>query len=242
MVSFNNITTRLFLWIVFSSTWAPAQDLGTWNVWNARIPLGKKFTLQAEGQVRSLGFFRSFHYFEYKTWGQFQLREGLALGLGAGRYQTHPEGGNFLLPASVREFRIWPQLLLHQTLSPFSIEQRYRAEFRFANIGFRNRFRYRVALLLPFGTPKNGLRPYFASISNELFFSNRAPYFERNRLHMAFHWRSTKAVTWQLGTVHQFDYRIADETGRTFFQVGLFYTFNKINFESSEPTAPAEND
>ncbi|MBM3439241.1 MAG: DUF2490 domain-containing protein [Bacteroidetes bacterium] len=60
------------------------------------------------------------------------------------------------------------------------------------------------------------------SAGNELFFTNREPYFERNRLNLAFSYRHSNAVTFQAGYPHQFDYRINDETGRDFLQLGVY--------------------
>jgi len=60
------------------------------------------------------------------------------------------------------------------------------------------------------------------SAGNELFFTNREPYFERNRLNLAFSYRHSTAVTFQAGYLHRFDYRINDETGRDFLQLGVY--------------------
>ena len=54
------------------------------------------------------------------------------------------------------------------------------------------------------------------------FFTDKEPYFERNRLLLAFNYKPSKATTLQIGYLHQFDYKINDETGRDFFQIGYF--------------------
>jgi long-subunit fatty acid transport protein len=60
------------------------------------------------------------------------------------------------------------------------------------------------------------------SASNELFFTNNEPYFERNRVAFGLGYKPTSATSLQIGYLHQFDYRINDETGRDFLQVGYF--------------------
>ena len=55
-----------------------------------------------------------------------------------------------------------------------------------------------------------------------MFFTDKEPYFERNRLLFAFNYKPTKASTIQIGYLHQFDYKINDETGRHFLQIGYF--------------------
>jgi hypothetical protein len=48
------------------------------------------------------------------------------------------------------------------------------------------------------------------------------PYFERNRMSVAFNFKPSKGSSIQIGYLHQFDYKINDEIGRDFFQIGYF--------------------
>ena len=89
--------------------------------------------------------------------------------------------------------------------------------------GYRNRFRYRVGVSYSFGKEINGYNPFQISASNELFFTNNEPYFERNRLLFTFNYKPSKASTIQIGYLQQFDYKINDEIGRDFFQIGFFF-------------------
>jgi long-subunit fatty acid transport protein len=151
----------------------------------------------------------------------------MMLSLAAGSYQTYKEGGDFVLPKNNDEFRIWPQVLFSQSIGVFKIEQRYRAELRFTSNGYRNRFRYRFGLAYPFGEIKDNYKPYQISASNELFFTDREPYFERNRIQVAFNYKPSKNTSIQIGYLHQFDYKINDETGRDFFQICYFIEINR---------------
>ncbi len=197
-------------------------DLGSWNILNLKYNHTEKWGVFGEAQLRSLKFYSNFHYYEYKGGVNFKAHKNLTLSIGAGSYQTYKEGGDFVLPKNNDEFRIWPQVLVFQSIGKLKIEQRYRAEFRFTSNGYRNRFRYRLGLSYPFGKESNGYKPFQISASNELFFTDKEPYFERNRLLFAFNYKPSKAITLQLGYLHQFDYKINDETGRDFFQVGYF--------------------
>ncbi|MBL0051876.1 MAG: DUF2490 domain-containing protein [Bacteroidetes bacterium] len=87
---------------------------------------------------------------------------------------------------------------------------------RWTSNGYRDRFRYRLGVSYPFGKERNEYKPYQISASNELFFTDKEPYFERNRLLFAFNYKPSKATTLQIGYLHQFDYKINDETGRLF--------------------------
>jgi len=129
---------------------------------------------------------------------------------------------------------LWPQIILFQTVGQFKIEQRYRAEFRFTSNGYRNRFRYRMGVSYPFGRISNDYKPFQISISNELFFTENEPYFERNRLMLGFNYKPSKTSTIQIGYLHQFDYKINDETGRSFFVIGYYFELFRKSTSKSE--------
>jgi Protein of unknown function (DUF2490) len=202
--------------------YAQTLDLGSWNIINLKYNIDEKWSVFGEGQLRSLQFYDNFHYYEYKGGINYKAHKNITLTIGTGSYQTYGEGGNFVLPKNNDEFRIWPQVVLSQSVGKFKIEQRYRAELRFTSNGYRNRFRYRFGLSYPFGKEKNGYKPFQINASNEIFFTDREPYFERNRALLALNYKPSKATIFQIGYLHQFDYKINDETGRDFFQIGYF--------------------
>lgn len=197
-------------------------DLGSWNILNIKYNLDEKWSFFGEAQLRSLKFYDDFHYYEYKGGINFKAHKNVNLTLGAGSYQTYKEGGDFRLPKNNNEFRLWPQLVLLQSIGRFKLEQRYRSEFRFTSNGYRNRFRYRLGLSYPFGKERNDYKPFQISASNEIFFTDKEPYFERNRISFALNYKTSKATTIQIGYLHQFDYKINDETGRDFLQIGYY--------------------
>jgi Protein of unknown function (DUF2490) len=212
--------------IVFCSSVSDslAQDfgLGSWNILNLKYTVNKKWSVFGEGQIRSLKFYDDFHYYEYKGGVSYWVDKKVAVTLAAGSYQTYKEGGDFVLPKNNNEFRIWPQVVLLQSVGKLKIEQRYRAEFRFTSNGYRNRFRYRLGVSYPLGKERNGYKPFQVSASNEIFFTDKEPFFERNRLLLALSHRLSKTAMVQMGYLHQFDYKINDETGRDFFQLGYY--------------------
>ena len=208
--------------LILSNSYAQKTDLGSWNILNVKYNTTKKWSIFVETQLRSLQFYNNFHYYEYKGGVNYIIHKNAVVSLGAGSYQTFKEGGNFKTPKNNNEFRVWPQVVLSHSFSKLKIEQRYRAEFRFTSNGYRNRFRYRLGLLHPFGKKKNDYLPFLVSLSNEVFFTDNEPYFERNRIQFAFNYKPSLNTTMQLGYLHQFDYKINDETGRDFLQIGFF--------------------
>lgn len=198
------------------------DGLGSWNIINIKYTINAKWSVFGEAQLRSLKFYDDFHYHEYKGGINYRFHPNAVVTLAAGDYDTYKEGGNFITPKNNAEFRLWPQIVLTQAIGKFKIEQRYRAEFRFTSNGYRNRYRYRPGITYPFGKNKSGYKPYQIGVSNELFFTGREPYFERNRALISFGYRMSKYAAVQAGYLHQFDYKINDETGRDFLQLGIY--------------------
>jgi hypothetical protein len=211
------------------------SDLGSWNILNIKYKFDEKWSVFSEIQLRSLKFYDHFHYYEYKAGVNYQLLPNLNLTLGTGDYNTYNIGGNFVMPMNNDEFRIWPQVSLAQSIGKIKIEHRYRTELRFTSYGYKNRFRYRLGISLPFGNEKHGYKPLLLSASNELFFTDNEPYFERNRVLLSVGFRMSKQISFQIGYLNQFDYRINDETGKDFVQVGLFIELFKKTDKQQEP-------
>jgi Protein of unknown function (DUF2490) len=219
----------LFLMLGLNSSigFAQHQGLGSWSIFNIKYTHSEKLSFFGEAQLRSLKFYSNFHYYEYKGGISFKAYDQLSLTLGAGSYQTYKEGGNFVLPKNNNEFRLWPQAVLTQSIGKIKIEQRYRTELRWTSNGYRTRFRYRLGASYAFGKDRNKGKPFQVSANNELFFSTNEPYFERNRMSVAFNFKPSKGTSIQIGYLHQFDYKINDEIGRDFFQIGYFIDLHR---------------
>ena len=215
----------LLFYCVFFGLSSRAQDstLGSWNILHMDVKFNNSWSMFVEGQIRSLRFYNHFHYYEYKGALVYDLQENSTLALGFGQYRTYSEGGTFLDPIRSDELRLWPQFILNQKIKRLRIEHRYRAEFRFTNNGFRNRFRLRFGVSHPIFDKQITKGHLSIRANNELFFTNRAPYFERNRSQIQFVYQLNKEIEFQLGYLHQFDYQIIDETGRDFLVVGFVY-------------------
>ncbi len=214
---------------------AQSNGLGSWNIINLKYKLTEKWSFFGEAQVRSLGFYTQFHYHEYKAGINYKAHSNVVLTLAAGDYDTYKEGGNFKTPKNNDEFRIWPQITLTQSIKRLKIEQRYRAEFRFTTNGYRNRYRYRIGASYAFGKTNKDHKPFILNASNELFFTGKEPYFERNRYQVSLGYKINKQVAVQLGYLHQFDYKINDETGRDFLLLGIYFELPSQNKNKNKP-------
>ena len=197
------------------------KEIGSWNIINVKMNLDKQWSFFVEPQLRSLSFYNQFHYYEIKGGITYNLKSNFSFTTGVGSYNTYSHGGNFKLPYQQKEIRTWVQLIMKQQVARIKFEHRYRAEQRFTNNGFRNRFRYRFNTAIPLNNKKLVPKTFYASIWNEIFFTDKAPYFERNRFFVGGGYEVSEAVAIQSGYLHQFDYKINDETGRNFFQISL---------------------
>lgn len=215
---------RLLLFILFSTLCYSQNELGTWSTTNINLKINDKWQVFAESQLRSLKFYDNFHYYEVKTGITYKIKPNFYVNSGFGNYNTYSENGNFAAPIKQKEIRTWIQLVFKNPFNFMSVEHRYRAEQRYTNLGYRNRFRYRLSAKVPIFKGKE--KEYFLLGWNELFFTNNEPFFERNRLFLGGGFDINKNLAIQTGYIYQFDYKINDETGRDFLNIVLLYSFD----------------
>jgi hypothetical protein len=203
-------------------------DFGTFNVLNLRYKHSDHWSVSGEAQLRSLKFYDDFHYYEIKGIVMYHINQQFEIGGGGGKYKTYSSGGNFEEPVKSDEWRTWQQLNMKLNYRRLKIEHRYRVEQRFTTNGYRNRFRYRLGFTAPINKPRMEKGTLYLNQSNELFFTNNAPYFERLRVFIGAGFVFSNVVTLQVGYLHQFDYQLVDETGRDMLQVVLQFDLERL--------------
>ena len=203
-------------------TSAQRDHFGSWNVLNSRLTLAPRLELFNEFQLRSQSFYADHYYYEVKGGISYFLSKNFSLLAGVGRYITFSDPGNFTKPVTGNEFRFWQQLTMNNYLQRIKFEHRYRVEQRWFKTGYRNRFRYRLNAAVPLNTTKVENKTIYLSAFEELFFTNKAPYFERSRLFGGVGYQVNKYFTVQPGYVYQFDYTAnGSSLGKHFFQFSL---------------------
>ncbi len=65
--------------------------------------------------------------------------------------------------------------------------------------------------------------------------SIKEPYFERNRAACNIIYKPNESVSYMIGYLHQFDYKINDETGRDFLQVGVYFLLKSPSLNRTKP-------
>lgn len=221
------LTILILLAVQFS--FAQDDKLGAWNIVNFKYNLNERWSVWAESQTRSQLFFNHFFYYEIKGGAGYAVNKNFSFLIGTGRYATYSSDGNFKKPFANEEFRIWQQLTMNQYLDRLKFEHRYRVEQRWlTNGGYRNRFRYRLNSVLPLKNKRLDPKTLYLTGFEEIFLTNEAPYFERNRVFGGFGYKFSTAFVLQSGYIYQFDYR-ADNTksGKGFLQVALFIELDK---------------
>jgi long-subunit fatty acid transport protein len=209
------------LLMIASSAFSQKKDLGSWNVVNTKLTLSKNWSVFNELQLRSQSFYQNFYYYEVKGGVSYAFSKNLSFLLGVGKYITYSDGNDFKKPLTANEFRFWQQLTINHFLERIKFEHRYRAEQRWFKTGYRNRFRYRLNLTVPLNKKKMGPKTIYGVAFNEVFFTNTAPYFERNRIFGGIGYQFSKNFTLQPGYIYQFDYRNNIGSGKHSFQLTL---------------------
>ncbi len=211
---------------LYGNAQTTAPGLGSWTVLNLRGKIKGRFNFTLETQTRSLKFYNQFFYYEYKGGVSYNINNTFTVFAGVGKYNTYTAGGNFKRPMLANEVRSWFEATMKQNVSRFFFEHRYRIEQRFFTTGYRNRFRYRLALAVPLNKPTLGYNTFYLSTFNELFLTNNAPFFERNRFYIGAGYRFS-LLTLQLGWVNQFDYKPSIATNKNFLQLTLGFEIRK---------------
>jgi hypothetical protein len=220
---------------------AQSDKLGGWQIANMNYHLNSKIGLFAELQVRSQEYTNDFFYYEIKGGFSYYLKQKNSLMFGIGNYKTYSYPGNFEKPVLANEFRMWEQFVLNNDISRVKIEHRYRIEQRWINGNYFNRFRYRLNPVVPLNHNKIIPKTIFISVFDEVFFTDKPPYFIRNRAYAGAGYQFTKFFTLQTGFIRQFDYRISDNgTGKNFIQTSLL--FNIYNTDSRHEVHPSPVD
>lgn len=211
----------LLLTLLSHSVFSQPKDFGSWNVINTKMTLSSKLGLFNELQLRSQSFYNNHFYYEIKGGISYSLNKNSSLLVGTGKYITYTDGGSFKSPITANEFRLWQQLTMNQYLERIKFEHRYRVEQRWFKTGYRNRFRYRLNVAVPINNKKMGPKTFYLAAFEEIFLTNRAPYFERNRFFAGAGYQLSKYLTIQPGYVYQLDYRNNEGAGKHFFQLTL---------------------
>ncbi|WP_374951277.1 DUF2490 domain-containing protein [Mucilaginibacter sp.] len=230
----------LGIWAILtlSSVALKAQDSkpGTWGIVTAVMPgdSAHRWGGYAEFQTRTNGaFFSQFQYYEAKAGVSYDIDKNFVALVGTGTYHTY-DYFNVSDGPTINEYRVWEQMTINQFLTPLKFEHRYRVEQRWVDGLYRNRFRYRLNMFIPLNNTKIVARTWFLSVYDEVFFTNKTPNFERNRLLAAIGYQFDKKWIAQAGWINQRNYTANTSSAKNNMILTLMYRINRKNSKEHE--------
>jgi hypothetical protein len=214
----------------FAKTKAQGQFYGTgsWNIITINLPgsTTHRWGGYFEAQNRNYGIASKFYYYELKTGVSYNFDNNSFALLGTGRYTTYGFDAVDDGP-QITETRLWEQFTTNHYISRIKLEHRYRVEQRWLNVGYRNRFRYRLTATLPLNKPKLEKGTLFAAAYGEVFFNNKQPNFERNRFSPSIGYKFSKPFTFQAGFINQRNYAINSSDDKNYLILTATYNLQR---------------
>lgn len=185
----------------------------------------------AEVQTRSEGLFNQFFYYETKGGISYDIAKNYTALLGGGRYFTADNLENLTVGT---EFRMWEQMTVNNFVDRVKLEHRYRVEQRWVNGLYRNRFRYRLNVVVPLNNPKMMPKTFFISVFDEVFINNKPPHFERNRFYAALGYQFDKSINVQAGWMNQYNYGLTTAGAKNNLALTFMYYIQRKNGKPKE--------
>lgn len=197
--------------LLFQGVHSGFCQVGMWHLFTVRYSVNPAWSLHAETQIRTPGMYDYLNYRDLKLGVTWKSPSNARFSLFAGQFQTFQPGGNFVRPFLSNEFRLWGQLALSQTLNRFLIEHRYRIDLRFIGGVRQDRYRYKFGIMYPFSWHPGESKIWQAGLGDEISMTDKAPYFQRNRINFVIGRRISKSLNLQAQFIDNFDYK--KETG-----------------------------
>ena len=222
--------------------WAPNTrfQTGTWQTLNVKYEVFPKINWFAEAQFRSQEFYNDVNYWEAKTFFHYTFTDQFAGGLGVGTYHQYADYENFKTPQKQIEARIWLEFTMKSNGGRINFDHRFRFEDRFIrkfnsatnefegnhtefNDEDRYRIRYRLQSTIPLNHKTMTPSTFYLNISDEIMFTQKAPFFNQNRFFVGAGYKF-KTASIQVGLMHQFLHLNATDRRKDYMQV----TFSKV--------------
>lgn len=228
----------ILLLLTFFSHRVNAQDskTGTWGIATVVLPgdTSHRWGGYIELQTRTNKFLNEAFYYEVKGGISYDIAKNYTALIGTGRYITY-DFNDLDAPPTRLETRLWEQLVINQFLSRLKIEHRYRIEQRFFDGGdYRNRFRYRINMAIPLNHFKVDPKTLFLSTFDEIFLTDKAPHFERNRFFLGMGYQFNKSLSVTGGLMSQYNYSASAAGTKNNLSINIQYRINRKNSNPHE--------
>lgn len=181
------------------------SDLGNWLIYIGNKKLNNKWDLHHEVQYRNYDAIGDLEQLLLRTGLGYTFNEGKSnVLLGYGYILSENYLDNLDTKVSVNEHRIFQQFISKQNVGSIGLTHRYRFEQRFVEDVFKMRFRYFLAIKVPFKTKAQEDSKFYISAYNEIFLNTESSIFDRNRVYGGLGYTVSKSLRLELGYMNQF--------------------------------------
>lgn len=198
-------------------------DFGCWPIYFGAAAINDRWGLWGEAQYRSFDFAGDLEQLLLRTAVTYNLDEAknvqVAQGYAYARSEPYYPGTE--TKYVTEEHRLYQQLSLRQRWGRLYLQHRYRLEERFRQDDFSLRFRYFLFANLCLNKPSLEQGTVYLSAYNEIFISNKATYFDRNRIFGGVGYGFSKSFRLEVGPMWQ---QLAT-TGRPQLVIQAFHNF-----------------
>ncbi|APY12781.1 hypothetical protein BWZ22_06170 [Seonamhaeicola sp. S2-3] len=201
------ISTVALVILLVLPVFAQSQDsnFGNWLIYIGNKNINQKWNLHHEVQYRNYNAIGDLEQLLLRTGLGYTFNEGknnVLLGYGYILSENYlDETDN---KTSVNEHRIFQQFISKQSIGNVSLSHRYRFEQRFVESDFKMRFRYFLALKVPFKTKEKENSKFYLSAYNEIFLNTTSSIFDRNRVYGGLGYNLNKNIRIEAGYMNQF--------------------------------------
>ena len=214
--------------IVSKVTVAQNTDVGNWFIYFGNQAVNKKFNWHNEVQYRNYNVVGDLQQLLLRTGIGYNLTENNNnILLGYGYIQSKNYVPNKIEKITTHEHRVFQQFINRQNIGKVFLQHRYRVEERFLKNDFQMRFRYFLAVNIPFGKKIMAPQTLYASAYNEIFVNAQNNYFDRNRLYGGLGYVFNRFIKAEVGFMAQ----TQQMRNRNQFQIILF---NNLPFKNPQ--------
>tara|TARA_R110001583_G_scaffold174854_3_gene329360 strand:- start:7993 stop:8664 length:672 start_codon:yes stop_codon:yes gene_type:complete len=199
---------------------AQESNFGNWLIYIGSKKLNSKWNLHNEVQYRNYNAIGDLEQLLLRTGLGYNLTENnnnILLGYGYILSENYLENSNETV--AVNEHRIFQQFITKQSIGNVKLSHRYRFEQRFIETNFKMRFRYFLAINIPFSAKKTN--NYYFSGYNEVFLNTESSIFDRNRLYGGLGYKLNDNIKFEMGYMNQF----FENSGRDQLNIVTYITF-----------------
>lgn len=199
---------------------AQESDFGNWLIYIGNKKLNSKWNIHNEVQYRNYNAIGDLEQLLLRTGLGYTFNEGKNnVLLGYGYILSENYIPNTENKVSINEHRIFQQFTSNQKIGIVKLSHRYRFEQRFVEADFKMRFRYFLALNIPF--TKKASNKYYVSAYNEIFLNTKTSIFDRNRVYGGIGYNINSNIRLEAGYMNQF----FETSSRDQFNIITFVTF-----------------